>query len=74
MKAQRWPAEIITYTAKRPKGEAAPEYNIKVDYDPQSGSPRGFMIWRSDKTDQAIDRDLYEISTKTSRLMQRRAS
>lgn len=74
MKSERWNAEIITYRGKRKKvkGEAdaaAPEYNVKIDFTPE-GKPHGIMIWRTDKTDQAIDDDLYELSRKASRIMQ----
>ena len=71
-KPQRWPAEIVTYTGKRGKGEMPPQYNVKIDFDPKTGAPHGIMMWRSDKTDQDIDRDLYELSTKVSRIMQKR--
>jgi hypothetical protein len=68
-KAQRWPAEIVTYRARR---EGAPEFNAKVDFDPATGKPCGVFIWRTDRTTQDVDDDLDDLSRRISRVMQRR--
>ena len=68
-KTERWPAEVITYKAKR---DGSPEFNAKVDFDPKTGKPCGVFIWRSDRTTQDVDDDLDELSRKISRVMQRR--
>lgn len=68
-KSDRWPAEIVTYKAKR---DGAPEFNAKIDFHPKTGQPWGVFIWRSDKTTQDVDDDLDDLSRKISRVMQRR--
>lgn len=71
-KVERWPAEIVTHKHKR--GDVMIELHCKVDFDPETGSPHGFKIWRTDKTGTGhdIDEALDEISRKGSRVMQRR--
>lgn len=67
---QRWPAEIVTYKARR---SGAPEFNAKIDFDPKTGSPCGVFIWRTDRATQDVDDDLDDLSRKISRVMQKRS-
>lgn len=70
----RWPAEIVTHTAKLEGLDHPVEINSKVDFDPKTGAPHGVQIWLTDRDGKGhlIDVALKEIGRKTSRVMQRR--
>ena len=66
-KVERWPAEIVTH---KHKGQ---EFHCRVDFDPRTGKPHGFYLYRGDRSkDEDIDEVFDEISRKGSRVMQRR--
>jgi len=63
----RWPSEIVTHVHK---GQS---YHLKVDFDPKSGKPHGFYLYRGDRSkDEDIDQIFDEVSRKGSRVMQGR--
>jgi len=57
----RWPGVSI---------EVDP-FVAKIDFDPESGKPHAvFIMDRGGKIGQELDEQLYELSTKISRVMQ----
>jgi hypothetical protein len=57
----RWPGESIEVG----------DFVAKVDFDPDTGAPHAvFIMDRGGKIGQELDEQLYELSTRISRVMQ----
>jgi hypothetical protein len=57
----RFPAETVDVA----------DFTAKVDFDPVTGAPHAvFIMARGGKIGHQLDQDLYELSTRISRVMQ----